>query len=77
MYTYDDGECVDVICEVSDGGETEWMDTKYDSYYNKAIWPHTERLRHTRENALKAYDYLPAQMIIMECSETEFRSLRQ
>ena len=76
MYTYDDGENVDVVCDVSDGKKTEWMDSKYDSFYKKAIWPHQERLQHTKENALKAYGYLPAQMIIMECDFSEFRNLR-
>ena len=76
MYTYDDGENVDVVCEVSNDDTSEWMDSKYDSFYSKNIWPRQERMQHTQENALQAYGYGPRSIIIMECDETEFENLR-
>lgn len=77
MYTHDDGDFVDVICEVSNGVESEWMDSKYDSFFLKDIWPHKGRLQHAQENALRAYGYIPSSIIIMECNESEFQNLRR
>ena len=76
MYTYDDGESVDVMCEVSNDDASEWMDSKYDALYKKGIWPHSERMQHTQENALRAYGYVPRSIIIMECDFSEFKNLR-